>query len=57
MIGIRWILRSLCSLRMTQSGGFVILNKVKNPFGNSLIKQKYYNPQTDDKHSPLLKSS
>jgi hypothetical protein len=22
---------------MTQSGGFVILNKVKNPFGNSLI--------------------
>jgi hypothetical protein len=22
---------------MTQSGGFVILNKVKNPFGNSLL--------------------
>jgi hypothetical protein len=32
MIGIRWILRSLCSLRMTQSGGFVIVNEVKNPF-------------------------
>jgi hypothetical protein len=40
MIGIRWILRSLCSLRMTQSGGFVTLNKVKNPFGNSLIMQQ-----------------
>jgi hypothetical protein len=42
MIGIRWILRSLCSLRMTQSGGFVILNKVKNPFGNSLIDKELY---------------
>jgi len=37
MIGKRWILRSLHPLRMTQFSGFVILNEVKNPFGNTLI--------------------